>query len=99
MKSVLEIQHGGSHYKSLKIQPVEIALANDLGICEFSALKYIMRHDNAGGEGSSDIRKAIHYLQILLEVTYDNRSKIEYDGMANDDNDDWSEEEVGEDAE
>lgn len=98
MKSVLEIQHGGSHYKTLKIQPIEIALTNGLGVCEFSALKYIMRHDKAGGEGSSDIRKAIHYLQILLEKTYDNRSIIEYDGMAIDDIDD-DYEEVGEDAE
>lgn len=98
MKSVLEIQHGGSHYKGRKHQPIMVAIEDDLGPCESACLKYIMRHDKPGGEGSGDIRKAIHYLQILLETTYDNRSIIEYDGMANDETD-YEEVEVGEDAE
>ena len=35
----LETQIGGSHYKKLKIQPVEYIMANDLGFCEGSAIK------------------------------------------------------------
>ena len=78
LKSVLDIQKGGKHYKGLAIQPVEIAKANNLCFRVFSALKYMFRHDKPGGEKVLDIKKAIHYLQILLEQEYEVFSNIEY---------------------
>ena len=78
LKSVLYIQKGGRHYKGLAIQPVEIAKANNLCFRVFSALKYMLRHDKPGGEKVLDIKKAIHYLQILLEQEYEVYSNIEY---------------------
>ena len=78
LKSVLGIQKGGKHYKGLAIQPVEIAKANNLCFRVFSALKYMFRHDKPGGERVLDIKKAIHYLQILLEQEYEVYSNIEY---------------------
>lgn len=58
-------QVGGSHYSRYKIQPVDFILANDLDWCEANAIKYITRHKDKNGV--EDIRKAIHYLEILIE--------------------------------
>jgi len=58
-------QVGGSHYNRYSIQPVDFILANKLDWCEANAIKYITRHKDKGGV--EDVRKAIHYLEILLE--------------------------------
>jgi len=63
--SAMQIQVGGDHYKSLKIQPLEYALANDLGICEHAVIKYVSRWKNKGHV--DDLRKARHYIDILIE--------------------------------
>jgi len=36
-------QVGGSHYKTMKIQPLEYALENGLGVCEHAVVKYVSR--------------------------------------------------------
>lgn len=61
-------QVGGDHYKSMSIQPVEFCQRNRLGFCESSAIKYICRHQAKNGK--EDIRKAIHFLEMLLEFEY-----------------------------
>jgi hypothetical protein len=61
-------QVGGSHYKDLPIQPVEFCQRNGLGFCESSVVKYVCRHENKGG--AEDIRKAIHFLELLLAIDY-----------------------------
>jgi len=61
-------QVGGTHYKDCKIQPTEYIVANELGWCEGNAVKYITRHRKKGGKES--ILKAIHYLELLLEMEY-----------------------------
>lgn len=66
--SALEKQEGGSHYKSLPIQPVEFCQRNGLGYCESSVIKYVCRHRVKNKE--EDIRKAIHFLELLLEIEY-----------------------------
>lgn len=66
--SAKDIQVAGSHYKSLRIQPIEYAHANQLGPCETYVLKYISRHKSKNG--AEDIRKAIHCLELLLELEY-----------------------------
>ena len=58
-------QVGGSHYKTMKIQPLEYALQNDLGICEHAVIKYVSRYKVKGG--IQDLEKARHYIEILLE--------------------------------
>ena len=63
--SVMQTQVGGDHYKSLKIQPLEYALANDLGICEHAVIKYVSRWKQKGG--IDDLRKAKHYIDIMIE--------------------------------
>lgn len=61
-------QVGGSHYKDLAIQPVEFCQRNGLGYCESSVVKYVCRHRRKNGR--QDIEKAIHFLQLLLEIEY-----------------------------
>ncbi len=60
------IQHGGSHYKQLPIQPWDYITSNDIGFLEGNAIKYLTRWREKGG--IEDIRKAGHYVQKLLEV-------------------------------
>lgn len=57
---------GGEHYKRLPIEPWDFIIANKLGWCEGNAIKYISRWREKGG--IDDIRKAIHYLEKLIEV-------------------------------
>lgn len=64
----LKVQAGGSHYKERAIQPIEYTLKNELGFCEGNIIKYVSRHSYKNG--AEDLKKAIHYLQILLEHTY-----------------------------
>lgn len=67
--TTLDVQHDGSHYKNFPIQPIEFCHKNQLGTCESFAIKHITRHKYKG-EGVTDLKKAIHYLQMLLEMDY-----------------------------
>ena len=60
-------QEGGLHYQ-LPIQPVEYIYKNGLGYMEGNVIKYVTRHADKGG--AEDLRKAIHYLEMLLEWRY-----------------------------
>lgn len=64
-------QIGGAHYKNMAIQPAEFIQRNRLGWCEGNAVKYVCRHRNKNG--AKDLRKAIHYLQLLIEIEYPGR--------------------------
>lgn len=66
--SPLFTQVGGCHYKDLAIQPVEYNQRNGLGFIEGSVVKYVTRHKSKNGE--EDIKKATHFLQMLLEIEY-----------------------------
>jgi len=66
----LQKQEGGDHYKTMRIQPVEFIVANELGFLEGNVVKYICRHH--AKNGAQDIKKAIHYCELLLEMYYDN---------------------------
>ena len=59
-------QISGKHYKENSIQPWDYVAANNLGYFEGSAIKYITRWRNKGG--ISDIQKAIHFLEKLIEL-------------------------------
>ena len=61
-------QIGGSHYKKYKIQPSKFINENKLLFAEGNAIKYICRHQDKGKE--EDIKKAIHYLEMILERDY-----------------------------
>jgi len=66
--SALDKQVSGNHYKDKGIQPIVYIHANDLGFCAGNVVKYVTRYKTKGG--AADIRKAIHYLELLLELEY-----------------------------
>lgn len=66
--SALETQEGGDHYKKLKIQPLEFITANNLDFMQGNVVKYITRHNDKNG--AADVRKALHYCQLILELQY-----------------------------
>lgn len=66
--SALDTQEGGSHYKNLAIQPIEFIYGNKIPYLEGNILKYIVRHRMKNG--IEDLKKAKHYLDILIELEY-----------------------------
>lgn len=62
----LETQVGGSHYKDLKIQPIEFIHANNIPFCEANAIKYLCRWRNKNGV--QDLLKARHYIDLLISL-------------------------------
>lgn len=67
--SALDRQEGGDHYKKMAIQPVHYIQANNLGYCEGNVIKYVTRHKFKNG--AEDLKKAIHYLELLLQNQYE----------------------------
>ncbi len=61
-------QVGGSHYKTMKIQPSIFINENKLPFAEGNAIKYICRHSLKGKK--EDVLKAIHYLEMIIERDY-----------------------------
>lgn len=68
MTELLKRQVGGEYYKKMGIQPAAFIAANKLGFFEGSVIKYVCRHREKNG--AEDIKKAIHYLQMILELEY-----------------------------
>lgn len=67
-ENALKKQIGGSHYADMAIQPVEFITANDIGFLEGNIIKYVCRHH--AKNGAQDIKKAIHYCELLLQTKY-----------------------------
>ena len=61
----IEKQEGGDHYVNMVIQPIEFILANNIPHCEACIIKYVTRWRNKSG--IEDLRKARHYIDILIE--------------------------------
>lgn len=72
----LKTQQGGSHYKQMKIEPVTIIHENGLDFFQGTVLRYIMRHKLKGGV--VDVKKAIHFCQMILELQYGLNSEVTY---------------------
>ena len=67
-EEALAKQVGGSHYASMVFQPVEFITANNLGFLGGNIIKYVCCHRNKNG--ADDIKKAIHYCELLLQMEY-----------------------------
>ena len=74
--SSLDVQHGGDHYKKFPIQPIEYCQRNKLGAAESFIVKYVTRHRNKAG--AEDVKKALHFCQLLLEIEYGIKSNTTY---------------------
>lgn len=64
--SALDVQVGGTHYKDMKIQPVEFIHANGIGFFEGNVIKYVARWRAKGGV--EDLKKAKHYIDLLIDL-------------------------------
>ncbi len=73
--SAYKKQIGGSHYKSMKIQPSKFINDNKLLFAEGNAIKYICRHAHKGGR--EDLNKAIHYIEMIIERDYSQENPME----------------------
>jgi len=70
--SAIDKQVGGGHYKAQGIQPIEFSMSNELNFAEGSVIKYVHRHRRKNG--AEDIKKAIHYLEFILEYEYNTKA-------------------------
>ena len=70
--SASKFQLGGTHYAEMEIQPAEYITRNGIGFLAGNAIKYVSRYKAKGGE--QDLNKAIHCLQLLIEMEYGNES-------------------------
>ena len=59
---------GSQHYKIFRIQPSQFINENKLQFAEGNVIKYVCRHQHKGK--ADDIKKAIHYLEMILERDY-----------------------------
>jgi len=63
--SALKEQVAGSHYKDMAIQPFEYIHRNGIGFAEGCAIKYLSRWKVKNGV--EDLRKARHFIDLLIE--------------------------------
>jgi hypothetical protein len=71
--SALDKQEGGNHYLQFKIQPIDFIQHNSLNFCQGNIIKYVTRYKDKNG--IEDLKKAIHYLEILIEYESRRESK------------------------
>lgn len=56
----------GKGYKDMKIQVVEYCFANNIPFMEGAVIKYVSRW--RAKNGIKDLKKAIHFLEMLIEL-------------------------------
>ena len=66
-------QVGGNHYGKLKIDPNTYAMENELNFMQGQIIKYVTRYDLKNG--LEDLKKAMHNLEILIEMEYGSEEK------------------------
>ena len=75
MKDIYTRQVGGTHYKSMVIQPSEFINKNNIPFAEGNAIRYLCRHKQKNQK--QDLEKAIHYCQMAIERDYPDEPKKE----------------------
>lgn len=59
-------QEGGTHYKDMVIQPIQVIVAAKLTFIQGNILKYISRYERKNG--IEDIKKCKHYAQLAIDL-------------------------------
>ena len=72
-KSEMERQEGGDHYTKMGIQPRTYIVANGLNFDEGNIIKYVSRWRSKNG--LEDLKKAAHYLAMLIEDVEQGRQR------------------------
>lgn len=68
VERALDRQVGGTHYKSMKIQPIEFAVANKLDFFQKDIIKYVTRKKGDLEKRLEDLNKAKHYIDLYMDV-------------------------------
>jgi hypothetical protein len=71
MKTPLQTQVGGQHYKDMAIQPLEYIHKNGIPFLEGNAIKYLSRWRKKGG--IQDLEKARHMVDMLIQLERPNQ--------------------------
>lgn len=66
VKNAIDLQIGGSHYKTLQMQPVEFIVSAGLSYIQGNIVKYITRYKHKNGK--QDVEKCMHYAQLAIEL-------------------------------
>ena len=66
-------QVGGTHYKSMAIQPSEFIIRNNIPFAEGNAIKYLCRHKQKNQK--EDLLKAKHYIDMAIDRDYPEKRK------------------------
>ena len=66
VKNSLTEQVGGSHYKKLSMQPIELIVKAKLSFIQGNIVKYITRYEYKNG--IEDINKCIHYANLAMDL-------------------------------
>ena len=61
-----DVQIGGSHYKDMAMQPIELITALRCSFIQGCIIKYISRY--RAKNGVQDIKKCIHYAQLAIQL-------------------------------
>ena len=64
--NALQTQVGGTHYKDLIMQPIELIIKANLSFIQGNIVKYITRYKNKNGK--QDVEKCIHYAKLAIEL-------------------------------
>ena len=67
--SQFDSQVGGDHYKKMPIQPLEFIAKNNLDFFQGNVIKYVLRYKDKNGV--EDLRKAIHFIEMMIEMMED----------------------------
>ena len=60
-----DLQVGGGHYKTMKIQPMHFSMVNGLSPLQHTIIKYVSRFNQKGG--IQDLEKAKHCIDLLIQ--------------------------------
>jgi len=66
--SAYDKQIGGTHYRTMKIQPSKFVIENKMLFAEGNVVKYICRHPYK--DGKQDLEKAKHFIDMIIERDY-----------------------------
>ena len=72
--SAFDKEEGGNHYKQLEPQPFKVLHAWGCTHAEGEAIYHILRWRRKG-VGLEDLRKAVHWLQLLIEAEEEKQAK------------------------
>ena len=71
--STYDKQIGGTHYRTMKIQPSKFVIENKMLFAEGNVVKYICRHPYK--DGKQDLEKAKHFIDMIIERDYSEESE------------------------